>query len=149
MMLRAPTDKKSAKARLNWLLRQLPKAPDTDLHIRLHWPGRTPHTQHPLSELRENPDLASHGNPDRQPHSLEVCLIIQLGGRFGQRKNFIADLEHLTPAFYETVGQHLKAYQAPAPRVREDRSEPESVAREGLQEAAEQRPHEEEGAGSD
>lgn len=132
MMLRAPTDKKSAKARLNWLLRQLQNAPDTDLHIRLHWPGRAPHTQHTLAELRENPDLVSQGNPDRQPHSLEVCMIRQLAGRFGQRKNFVADLEHLAPAFYETVGQHVKAYQPRAPRVREDRAEPESVTPEGL-----------------
>lgn len=144
MALRAPTDKKSAKARLNWLLRQLQKAPDTDLHIRLHWPGRAPHTQHTLAELRESPDLASYSNPDRQPHSLEVCMIRQLAGRFGQRKNFVADFEHLAPAFYESVGQHLKAYQPPAPRVREDRADPESVNREGLQVAAEQGPHDDE-----
>ena len=56
----------------------------------------------------------------------------------GQRKNFIADVEQAVPAFYETVGQHLRAYQSPAPRIREDRSGPDSVTREGLQQDAEE-----------
>ena len=137
MMLRAPSDKQSTKARLNWLLRQLQNAPDTDIYVRLHWPGRGAHTQHALEELRENPDIASEANRDKQPHSFEVCLVRQLAGRFAQRKNFIADLEHLAPAFYETVGQHLRAYQLPAPRIREDRSDPDTVTREGLQRDAE------------
>jgi hypothetical protein len=47
-------------------------------------------------------------------------------------------LEDLAPAFYETVGQHLRSYQSPAPRIREDRSDPESVTREGLMIAAEE-----------
>ncbi len=47
----------------------------------------------------------------------------------GQRKNFLADVEQAVPAFYETVGQHLRAYQSPAPRVRDDRSDPDSVTR--------------------
>lgn len=149
MMLRAPSDKKSAKARLNWLLRQLNRAPEADLYIRLHWPGRGAHTQHPLAILREDADLALEGNRDKQPHSFEVCMIRQLGGRFGQRKNFIVDLEQLAPTFYETVGQHLRAYQPPAPRIREDRSEPESVNRDAMQAAAEAGASEEreEGAG--
>lgn len=64
-------------------------------------------------------------------------MIRLLGGRFGQRKNFIADLEQLAPVFYETVGQHLRAYQPPAPRIREDRADPDSVTREGMHQAAE------------
>ena len=137
MMLRAPSDKKSTKARLTWLLRQLQKAPEGDLYIRLHWPGRGAHTQHALAELRESPEIAAEANKEKQPHSFEVCMVHQLAGRFAQRKNFIADLEQLAPTFYETVGQQLRAYQLSAPRVREDRSDPESVTREGLRQAAE------------
>jgi len=145
MMLRAPSDKKSTKARLNWLLRQLKTAPETDLYVRLHWPGRGAHTQHTLAELRENPDIASENHRDKQAYSFEVCMLRQLAGRFGQRKNFIADVEQAVPAFYETVGQHLRAYQSPAPRVREDRSDPDSVTREGLQRDAEEETHVERG----
>lgn len=137
MMLRAPSDKKSTKARLNWLLRQIQRSPDTDLHIRLHWPGRRPHSQYELSEIRNHPDIATDANPGNAPNSLEVCMIRRLGGRFGQRKNFITDIEQLAPTFYETIGQHLRAYQAPAPRVREDRTDPESVTPEGLRQSVE------------
>ncbi len=142
---RAPSDKQSTKARLNWLLRQLKTAPETDLYIRLHWPGRGAHTQHTLAELRENPDLASENHRDKQAHSFEICMLRQLAGRFAQRKNFIADVEQAVPAFYETVGQHLRAYQSPAPRIREDRSDPDSVTREGLQRDAEEETHVERG----
>jgi hypothetical protein len=138
MMLRAPSDKKSTKARLNWLLRQLKTAPEKDLYIRLHWPGRGAHTQHTLAELRENPDFASENHRDNQAHSFEICMLQQLAGRFGQRKNFISDVEQAVPSYYETVGQHLRAYQSPAPRIREDRSDPESVTIEGLQIDAEE-----------
>jgi hypothetical protein len=138
MLLRAPADKQSTKARLNWVLRQLKNAPETDLYIRLHWPGRGAHTQHTLVEIRENPDLAVEANRDKQVHSFEICMLRQLAGRFSQRKNFIVDLEQTVPAFYETVGQHLRAYQSPAPRVREDRLDPDSVSREGLQQDAEE-----------
>lgn len=65
-------------------------------------------------------------------------MIRQLASRFAQRKNFIADLEQLAPTFYETVGQHLRAYQAPAPRIGDDRSNPDSVSREGLRRAADE-----------
>ena len=69
----------------------------------------------------------------------EICMIRQLGKRFGQPKNFIGELEHLVSDFYEAVGQYLRAYQSPAPRVRKDRSNPESVTTEKLQNNASQK----------
>ena len=133
MTLLAPTDRKTTASRLRWLLRQLQKSSETDIHIRLHWPGRRSQTQHTLMELRENLKIALENNQDRQVVRFEICMIRQLTKRFGQRKNFINDLEQLVSDFYETAGQHLRAYQSPAPRVREDRVDPESVTPEGLQ----------------
>lgn len=43
MSLKARLDRKSSKARVNWLVRML-KSDDPRLHIRAHWPGRTPST---------------------------------------------------------------------------------------------------------
>lgn len=133
MILLAPSNRKTTASRLRWLLNQLQKSSDTDIHIRLHWPGRRYHTQHTLRELRENSKVAWENNPDRQVARFEICMIRQLTKRFGQRKNFIGDLEQLVSDFYETVGQRLRAYQSPAPRVREGRVDPESVTPEGLQ----------------
>ena len=133
MMLIAPDNRKTTASRLSWLLQQLQKSSETDIHIKLHWPGRKAHTQHALGELRENSKIAWENSKDRHVLRFEVCMIRQLTKRFGQRKNFIDELENLVSGFYETVGQRLRAYQSPAPRVREDRVDPESVTPKGLQ----------------
>jgi hypothetical protein len=40
MRVAAPADRKSTKARLTWLLRQLAKSKPENIHVRLFWPGR-------------------------------------------------------------------------------------------------------------
>ncbi len=125
--IKAPEDKKSTKARLNWVLRQLQKTPENDLHIRLFWPGRGPHTQHTLSALRNDLSIADQGREKVQVREIEICLVRELGGRFAQSKNFIKDLETAVPDFYENVMQYLKAWQPPAPRMREGRNEASDV----------------------
>lgn len=138
MKLRAPDERKSTKARVAWLMRQVPRAESPNIHVRLFWPGRAAHTQHPITVLRENPDAAPADRPGQQVSSFEVLLVKDLGAKFGQRRNFISELEAAVPEFYEQIGQHLKAWQPPAPRIREDKAEPGSVDTGGLSEDAEQ-----------
>lgn len=138
MKLRAPSDKKSTKARLNWLLKQIQKTESNGVHIRLLWPGRGAHSQYTLQFLRDNPETSSAEKPGQTVLSFEVLLVKDLGARFGQRRNFISELEGAIPEFYIQVGQHLRAWQPPAPRIRDDKSEPESVSAEALNEEAEQ-----------
>ena len=133
MTLEAPGNRKTTPARVNWLLRQMQKTPETDIHVRLNWPGRRLRTQHTLNELRENSAIASASGQDLPVARFEICMIRQLARRFGQRKIFIDQLEQVVSRFYETVGQHLRAYQPPAPKVNEDRAAPQSVTPEGLQ----------------
>ncbi|MCY3625803.1 MAG: hypothetical protein OXH82_06750 [Candidatus Dadabacteria bacterium] len=133
MTLEAPGNRKTTPARLNWLLRQLRKTSETDIHIRLIWPGRRPRTQYTLGELRENSVMASTSGQDLPVARFEVCMIHQLGRRFSQRKSFIDELEQMVSGFYETAGQYLRAYQPPAPKVSEDGTAPQSVTPEGLQ----------------
>jgi hypothetical protein len=123
MRLKAPTDRKSTKARTNWLLRQLRDTEDLDVYIRFFWPGRATFTQHTLAELRQDAAVASAGREARRVLSFEVLLVKDLGARFAQRRNFIRDLEAAVPEFYEQVGQYLKAWQPPAPRLREKKAE--------------------------
>lgn len=133
MMLIAPSNRKTTASRLSWLLQQLRKSSDQDIHIKLYWPGRKPYTQHALGELKENSRIAWEDSKDRHVIRFEICMIRQLTKRFGQRKKFIDELENLVSDFYETVGQRLRAYQAPAPKIHEGRVDPESVTPEGLQ----------------
>lgn len=137
MNLKAPADRLSSKARLNWLLRQIPEDAEENLHIRCYWPGRAPATQFPIALLREDASRIEEGKGKMQVTSFDVVWLADLGRRFEQRRNFIDDLEGAVPAFYDKIGQRLKAWQAPAPKLKEDRAEPEAVTPAAISQDAE------------
>lgn len=136
MTLRAPEDKKSTAARVNWLLRQIKQEDTPDLHVRLQWRGKSPPTQHLVSDLRERVELAQEGKDGMEPIAFHLFESKRLGGRFIQQTNFIEDLEKLVPAFYGTYGARLSAWKKPAPQLKSDRKEPADVSTEALSEDA-------------
>jgi hypothetical protein len=115
MKLKAPQDKKSTKARVNWLLRML-KDDDPRLAVRAHWPGRRPPSQKDLATLRGDPDALDDERGDTAPHALEVLLIEVDAKRFAGRRTFIETVEACAIEFYDLVGQNLRAWQAPPPK---------------------------------
>ncbi len=131
--IKAPADKHSTKARINWVLRQLQKTPSDNIYLRLHWPGRGPYTQHTLAELRDDVTIAEVGK-DKQVSTIEVCMVRETGARFAQSRNFIKDLEEAVPDFYETVMQYLKVWQPPAPKLREGRTDASDVTPKAISE---------------
>ena len=131
MILIAPSDKGN-KGSLSWLLRQLHKPSEEDVHIGFHWPGSKRKTLYTLNELKENPKIAFEDNQFKVI-KFEVSIIRNLARRFGQPTNFIKELEKLVLDFYKNVGQHLCAYQPPAPKIQKDKTDSESVTPEGLQ----------------
>lgn len=137
MTLRAPDDKKSAKARINWLLRQIKSDDVSDLYIRLNWPGRSPTTQHSVMDLRENSDIAGEGKGQLAPTKFHLFTSKHLGPRFTQRQNFIIDVESLVPDFYKHFGAHLKAWQKRAPKIKDGRDEAEHVSPDAISEHSE------------
>ncbi|MBR9865350.1 MAG: hypothetical protein GYB24_18135 [Rhodobacteraceae bacterium] len=136
MTLRAPEDKVSIKARVNWILRQIKAEKVDDLYLRLMWPGKVEPTQFLVSELREDPEIAVGENGHLSPHSFHVFSSKRLSGRFVQQANFIADLEEIVPNFYKVVGANLSAWQRPAPRIKEDRQTAKDVSTDALSEDA-------------
>lgn len=121
MTVRAPEDRKSSKARLNWLLRQLPNDLSDNYYVKFNWPGRAHPTQVPLSDARSQPDIVEKERAHLQVNSFEVLSISKLGARFGQQTNFVSELESAVPDFYETIGQNLSAWKKPAPKVRDEK----------------------------
>lgn len=115
MKLKAPQDRKSTKARINWLLRML-KDDDPRLAVRAHWPGRKPPSQKDVAALRIDADAIDDERSDAAPHSLEVLLIEVDAKRFAGRRTFIETLEACSNDFYDLVGQHLRAWQPPPPK---------------------------------
>ncbi len=137
MTIRAPEDRKTTKARLNWLLRQIKIKKTDDLHIRLLWPGASEPTQHLVCDLRENVDICDEGKQHLVAHGFHVFLSRNLGGRFTQQANFISDTESIVPQFYGEVGSALSVWKKPAPKIRLEKPTSEDVSTEGIAEAAE------------
>jgi hypothetical protein len=122
MSLVAPKDKQRASARINWLLRQVSKSAAPGVQIRASWPGRAPATQAALEALRENPEILEADNKTLAPLSFEVMLVADLAGKFAGRKTFIEQVEEVVPLFYKDIGEHLRAYVPPPPRITKDPS---------------------------
>lgn len=119
MNLRAPGDRKSARARTNWLLRQLAGSDAKDLHVRAIWirPGRTTATMDTLEAVRADPDAIRAENPALSPRAFEVVLVRDAGARFSGTKTFVDELETSVLRFYAEVGQRLKPWHPSAPRI--------------------------------
>lgn len=128
MRLEAPKDKKSSSAKVNWLLRQIPVSDKHDICIKAIRAGRAPDTDKPAELVRQNPSLLEAENSDVPPISFEVFYSVDLGAKFSGNRVFIENLENIVPYFYESVGQHLKAWVPSAPKVK--RPEKETIEEE-------------------
>ncbi|MEX2327623.1 MAG: hypothetical protein WD558_07815, partial [Pseudomonadales bacterium] len=118
MNLAAPKDKQRTTSRVNWLTRQLAKAHPDNIHIKASWPGRAPATQEKLEILREDASRLDTNQKAQSPTSFDVMLVRDAAGKFSGNKTFIEQLEEVVPYFYEQIGQHLRAYVAPPPRIK-------------------------------
>ncbi len=118
MRLDAPKDKVRSSAKLNWLLRQIPDGLNNDFHIKAFRPGRAPDTDKPINDLKQDPDLIEAENSSAPPSSFEIFYTLDLAGKFQGNRVFIEQLEVAVPFFYEKVGQHLRAWVAPPPKVK-------------------------------
>lgn len=122
MRLPAPEDRRSARGRVNWLLRQLAKSDAKDLHICAYWPRRSEPSQAPLESVRSDPDILA-SIPSRSPTSFEIRMVRDASRRFSGAKTFVEEIESTVPRFYEQVGQRLKRWQPAAPPIRGDSRE--------------------------
>ncbi|WP_199555418.1 hypothetical protein [Sandaracinobacteroides hominis] len=137
MRLRAPADRKSTKARVSWLLKQLAGTEPKDLHVRLFWPGRAKETQYSLATLTDRPEIASDDRSGMVVSSFEVLLVRELGAKFTQRKIIVAELVKSASHFHASVGGRLTAWQPKPAKIAEGKLEPESVSTEALRDEAE------------
>jgi len=137
MSLRAPEDKVSSKARLNWLLRQVKTEKIDEIFVRMIWPGRSESTQFQLSELIGDPAICEKDKNGLQVTKFHIFIARRLGAKFTQQVNFIKELEAIVPFFYREIGQNLQEWRKPAPKIKVDRSAAEDVAIDALQDDAE------------
>ncbi len=116
MTLKARSDRKSTRARVNWLLGML-KSDDSRLRIQARWPGRANPTSESITVLRDEPGRLQSPNPALLPNAFEIFLTEEPPrNRFSGPRTFIEDLERVVPDFYALVGATLKAWQPPPPK---------------------------------
>ena len=116
MDVNAPKDRKTAKARVNWLLRQLRSSKPEDIIIFAYWPNRTQAISEKLEKLKDNPELLEPPAPNLAPRKFSVKLIHHAAGKFSGRRTFIEAIEECVPHFYREVGQRLRAWVPMPPK---------------------------------
>lgn len=117
MKLQAAQDRKSSKARVNWLTKQLKKIDPNGFHLRANRPGRSKYTEKPLADVIMDAGALDSNESDVVTNSLELLYRVDLAGRFSGSKIFIEELEKAVPHFYEQAGQWLKAWTPSAPKI--------------------------------
>lgn len=117
MRVTAPQDKQRSTARVNWLARQLTKAEAEGMFVKAVRPGRAEETQAPLAQVLEDSAALESSATAVVPSAFEVFYMADLAHRFSGSKVFIEELEKAVPHFYEQVGQRLRAWVAPPPKL--------------------------------
>lgn len=130
MRLTAPKDKKSTKARLNWLLRQLKDTKAVGFYIRATRPGKAQPTYEPIAVLREWPEKIESDSGNATATAFEVVYEAELAAKFVGRRVFIEELEIAVPHFYAEAGQYLKAWVAPPPKIQKPDEDSDEITQE-------------------
>lgn len=132
MSVKAPEDKKSSKARMSWLLRQIKSDATDDIYVRCRWPGRSETTQFALDALQEDPSICEHDKGNLQVLGFELFVAKRLGAKFTQQANFITELESIVPWFYREFGQNLSVWRKPAPKIEKTGLSPDQIDLDGM-----------------
>jgi len=120
MNLKAPTDRKRPTASINWLLRQLKSVEREDLLIRAVWPRRLRNTTGSISSVRDDPTCLIHEGVRELPQSFEVIRVIDMAGKFSGVKTFVECATAEVPLFYKDVGERLRAWVPPPPKLKRE-----------------------------
>src|SRR5205807_8380266 len=124
----APREKRP-KTVINWLLRQLRDASD-ELLIEVAFPNARATTAAKLGDVREDPaPLYYPSDPKRVPREFIVTQSKPMGQKRGRAEgSFVRETSAQTVTFYRDIVQELKAWQAPAPKLRtEPEAQPETM----------------------
>lgn len=104
--------------RVNWILRQLRKAPD-DLRIEVRFPRTKESTALLLRDARDNPKaLLSPSDPKREPRSFALSLSRPLGTRRGKgERSFVIETRRQVVSFYADLVESLADWRPKAPKM--------------------------------
>ena len=128
MKLQAPMNKKTSRARVRWLLRQISGECPDGIYISADWPGRAGDIKKPMAEVIDNPDILRPKNKRMVPKAFEISMVQDLAGRFSGSRKFVQKTEYYLLDFYDRVGENLRAWVPPPPKLRDEEEEVEPKA---------------------
>ena len=120
MKLPAHGGRKTMKGQINWLRQQLKNTNPQDMTIYAYWGKNKKKTvDGGMAEVFQNAEILDSDPAKGAPSHLEIRLNRLM--RTMGAKNFISTLEEVVPYFYEQVGEKLKIWQPPPPKITKDR----------------------------
>ncbi|MGN6202050.1 MAG: stress response protein [Solirubrobacterales bacterium] len=127
-----------ALTRVNWILRQLRKAPD-DLRIEVRFARTRESTALLLGDARVNPKkLLSPSDPKREPRSFALSLARPLGTRRGKgERSFVIETRRQVVSFYADLVEGLTDWHPKAPKMSNKSTEESGDPRHVLSDAPE------------
>ena len=117
--VRVPAPKEGrAQTRINWILRQLKKAPD-DLRVEIQFARTKETTAMLLRDAREDPaGLLSPTDPKREPRSFTLSLARPLGTKRGRgERSFVLETRRQVVSFYGDLVEGLSEWRPKAPKL--------------------------------
>jgi hypothetical protein len=104
--------------RVNWILRQLAKAPK-DLRIEVHFARTKETTASLLADAMEQPRaLLSPTDPKREPRAFALSLARPLGTKRGKgERSFVLETRRQVVGFYGELVENLSDWQPKAPKL--------------------------------
>jgi hypothetical protein len=119
----APKEGRPA-TRVNWLVRQLKHAPDALRVEAFQMHARGAGTAALLKDVREDSGVLL-ADPKKELRAFRVALTVPVGSKRGRgRGSFIDSVVDAMNSFYADVVQHLKAWAATPPKMREPEEVP-------------------------
>jgi hypothetical protein len=106
------------RGRFGWLMRQLKEAP-SELRLEAAFPNARSTTAATLDEMHENSRALQYAqDPKRAPRGFVLTVCRPMGTKRGRAEgSFVRETSAQVISFYSELVQHLKPWQAPAPKV--------------------------------
>lgn len=123
MSLDAPADRKQPKAAVTWLLRQIKDVEVDGILLHAFWAYKSTPAIVVLTDVRKDPEVLLEANPGVVPKRFEVVWPEDLAGDVGRSRVFVDAAERVVLGFYREVGQNLKPWVPPPPRVQDEASD--------------------------
>jgi hypothetical protein len=115
-----------ASTRINWMLRQLRKAPD-DLRIEVRFARARESTALLLRDAREDPKSLLSSDPKREPKTFTLSLARPLGTKRGKgERSFVLETRRQVVSFYGDLVEGLVDWRPKAPKLTSDKSAEEA-----------------------